>query len=247
VIELQGYQRYQTSMRAVRSQHYVYLLLRPCGQPFYVGKGCGNRILRHEKDALSGRRGGNPHRFHVIRLIQQCGPVEKLWKMFDSAQAALAEEVRLIAAIGRLPAGPLTNLTGGGEGVTDLSPEAHARMVAGQRASCARPSDRVSRSERAVKFHADPGTKRRHRAGVAAAYADPEKKHRHEVAVAAAVRAPERRLKTSEKSRAMHAQPGFNEAHRARLRAVCASPEARKRLVAAANLRWARVRAAKLS
>ena len=34
-----------------QSQHYVYILRRPDGRPFYVGKGYGPRVFQHENEA----------------------------------------------------------------------------------------------------------------------------------------------------------------------------------------------------
>jgi hypothetical protein len=31
--------------------HYVYVLRRPNGRPFYVGKGYGDRVFQHENEA----------------------------------------------------------------------------------------------------------------------------------------------------------------------------------------------------
>jgi hypothetical protein len=49
---------------------YVYLLLRPNDQPFYVGKGIGDRIGDHEREA---RKGHECHRCRVIRKIWRNG------------------------------------------------------------------------------------------------------------------------------------------------------------------------------
>lgn len=91
-------------------------------RPFYVGKGKGTRSSQHTKDVIAGRVTGNPHKFHIISKILKAGleviVVETPTK--TSNEKALQLEEKLIAAIGRsdLNAGPLTNLTPGGESGT---------------------------------------------------------------------------------------------------------------------------------
>lgn len=53
-----------------RGAFYVYLLLRPNGKPFYVGKGIGNRIGFHENEA---RKDHDCHKCRVIRKIWRSG------------------------------------------------------------------------------------------------------------------------------------------------------------------------------
>lgn len=109
-----------------KKDFYVYILYREDGvTPFYVGLGHKNRWLYHEKHAKRGRS----HKDNVI-----CGMLEKGIAIPKSKvaqgltkQEAAELEIKLIAEIGRKPHGPLTNLTRGGEGLGDLSPEAKER------------------------------------------------------------------------------------------------------------------------
>jgi hypothetical protein len=55
---------------AMRGRFYVYVLRRPDGQPFYVGKGCGYRVGDHEAEA---RRKCQCHKCAVIRKIWRDG------------------------------------------------------------------------------------------------------------------------------------------------------------------------------
>ncbi len=95
--------------------YYVYVLLRPNGSPFYVGKGKGRRIKVHTLDAQRG---------HVCL---KCNIIRKLWRAgadftysivfsTDDEQEAFDYERRLIAAIGREY---LANQTDGGEGTSN--------------------------------------------------------------------------------------------------------------------------------
>jgi hypothetical protein len=97
------------------ARSYVYLLFRLDGTPLYVGKGKGDRWLRH------ARRGGRHPNLHLRRIIlaaQAEGkelPVIKLRENLTDAQALEIERC-FIAAIGReANGGPLVNLTDGGE------------------------------------------------------------------------------------------------------------------------------------
>src|SRR4051812_16132486 len=96
------------------NQHYVYILRRPDGRPFYVGKGVGNRAFEHENEARHPNdRRSNAHKLNVIRSILRAGAsitYEIDFVSIDSA-AAYARETELIGLFKRLhEGGPLTNL-----------------------------------------------------------------------------------------------------------------------------------------
>lgn len=107
---------------------YVYVLSRPNGEPFYVGLGSGRRVLDHETAA---RLKARDYKSNIIRKCWAAG--EKIGKrieaFYPTRQAVAAAERALIAKIGRrdLGAGPLVNLTAGGDGTHELSQEAIAR------------------------------------------------------------------------------------------------------------------------
>lgn len=110
---------------------YVYTLARPDGSVFYVGKGSGDRIYRHE---MLARRGVTGHRYNIIRKVwAQGGEIIKqivLWT--DDERTAFEYEARLIASYGR---STLANRSDGGEGPVDhtVSAEGRARMSAAAR------------------------------------------------------------------------------------------------------------------
>lgn len=96
------------------SKFYVYTLAYPPemgGAVFYVGKGQGNRIDNHERDAGYGVQ---DERCNVIRSIQAAGFGVVKTKTLEniSDDEARTEERRLIAEYGREN---LTNRSGGGE------------------------------------------------------------------------------------------------------------------------------------
>jgi len=103
--------------------HYVYVLTRADGAPFYVGKGVGNRVFQHEAEARTTTR--LTHKLNVIRAVTAKG--EAIRYCIESAHAdevaAHARERALIALFGRhdLRQGPLTNQTDGGEGASNPS------------------------------------------------------------------------------------------------------------------------------
>jgi hypothetical protein len=108
-------------MRPHNTTFYVYLLCRPNGKPFYVGKGKSRRIYDHEKEA---RGSCKCHKCNVIRKIWRYGGEVQRYIVFttNDEQAAFAYECELIALHGR---GNLCNLTDGGEGVSGLALELH--------------------------------------------------------------------------------------------------------------------------
>lgn len=109
---------------------YVYILKRPTGEPFYVGKGSGLRVFCHEADALGAEKS---YRLNIIRVIHRSGQrVEyEIDGFFSTDEEAHAREIALIRSIGRhdLKSGPLANLTDGGEGVCGISEETKQRHL----------------------------------------------------------------------------------------------------------------------
>lgn len=95
---------------------YVYELVNPIdGKTFYVGKGSGNRIEQHEKDALKGV------------CSKKCNKIKHIWSLgfeiqrrknalFCDEQAAYDYETDLIAEIGL---SNLTNIMPGGQTAFD--------------------------------------------------------------------------------------------------------------------------------
>ena len=106
------------SKKSKPNSFYVYVLFRPNGIPFYVGKGTGERWKWH---FYVGKKHYNPH---LARIIKKSGgeiPVVFLREGITSEEA-IKIEIAFIAAIGRKKnGGPLVNLTDGGEGVKGAS------------------------------------------------------------------------------------------------------------------------------
>src|SRR5471030_1915911 len=118
----------RTALRQ-NKRHYVYVLCRPDGKPFYVGKGVGNRCLNHEAEARTTTR--LTHKLNVIRNLHRRGLLihYRLESFNDEEVDAHARERFLIQTFGRhdLKKGPLTNQTDGGEGESNPSEESRQR------------------------------------------------------------------------------------------------------------------------
>ena len=123
---------------------FVYVLKRPCGEPFYVGKGTGDRAGRHAHEAKR-HAGINPHKERLVRKILQSGQSiqVEIRAYFETDADAFVYETMLIKEIGRhdLGEGPLTNKTNGGDGVAGnlVTEETRARLAAGSRAAWNKP------------------------------------------------------------------------------------------------------------
>lgn len=106
-----------------------YTLFLPY-EPFYAGKGKGLRSGAHIREAIYGIKKtsrSNEHKLNRINKISKAGaePVSFHVKDKLTEKKAFEWEISIISCIGRrdLKTGPLTNWSGGGEGVGDLSPE----------------------------------------------------------------------------------------------------------------------------
>ncbi len=117
-------------------QYYVYQLIDPQTEEiFYIGKGSGQRMYQHVKDAK--------HPTYCYRSIHRKiqsiftrGQSVKYNKIIcETEQQAFELEQRLIQEVGRkdLKLGTLCNLTDGGEGSSNASPESIERRAAKHR------------------------------------------------------------------------------------------------------------------
>lgn len=124
---------------------YVYALYRDeYVTPFYIGKGCGQRWLVHEKEAYRF----TCRKSRVIQSMWKAGryeiPKRKLAEGLTDEEAK-ALEIKLIAEIGRAPNGPLVNHTAGGDGNSNPTLELRARMSAANVTTWADPVVREKR------------------------------------------------------------------------------------------------------
>lgn len=127
--------------RLPQGSFYTYVLCRPGGVPFYVGKGSGQRVLHHQ---LEASRGGlapktNPFKCNTIRRILASGGeiVYRIDRLYDSAGQldCLLREEALIARYRRAcDGGTLTNLAAGLGSLAAPDPfstERHAATLSG--------------------------------------------------------------------------------------------------------------------
>lgn len=109
-------------------KHYVYIYTDPSrnNEPFYVGMGKDGRWRRHFTRV---DRHPMTHRMNVLKELGITPIVNFLCKAVDQEFAAFVEQ-ETIAKIGRkdLSRGTLLNLTDGGDGCNNPSPQSRKRM-----------------------------------------------------------------------------------------------------------------------
>jgi hypothetical protein len=137
-------------LKTIAGRYYVYVLCRPDGRPFYVGKGLNRRVLEHEAEARRNHpiSETNPFKCNVIRKVIRSGS-QVLYRIdahFDSADQlrCLEREAHLINQHGRLhEGGCLTSLAGGLGNLSGAAPfslDRHAATLSGE------PSDNPERA-----------------------------------------------------------------------------------------------------
>jgi hypothetical protein len=112
------------TIMSISQEYYVYILARPNGTPFYVGKGKGPRIWDHEQEA---RRGCRCHRCNVIRKIWRGGGEVQRYTILttNNEKDAYQYERDTIALHGRAN---LVNRNDGGEGGGSPSEETRRKL-----------------------------------------------------------------------------------------------------------------------
>lgn len=104
---------------------YTYSLTDPeTNNPFYVGKGHGERMYYHETLVRKGKSFRNKHLYNkILKIISSgnCIIYNKIVENVSETEAFLVEQ-NAIKNIGRsdLNLGPLCNLTDGGDGTSGL-------------------------------------------------------------------------------------------------------------------------------
>lgn len=130
---------------------YVYILFDHCGIARYVGKGVDDRWLDHER-----RRDLKNHskQAFIDATLQAIGEIPKI-KIGENLleNDALNIERLFIAAIGKAPSGPLTNLTDGGQGLSGYVPSTETLALFSKRSKeymdRLHPNERIIRATRA--------------------------------------------------------------------------------------------------
>lgn len=114
----------------MKKSRYIYIYLNPMKpgkycydkiglcflfEPFYVGKGTGNRLYKH----LTEKRIVNPHKTRTIEVIKSNGFLPIIIKLIENNDNTVLNKMEqiFISTIGRSnkSEGPLTNITPGGD------------------------------------------------------------------------------------------------------------------------------------
>jgi hypothetical protein len=154
---------------------YTYVYLNPMKpsnlhssgfEPFYVGKGAGDRCLQHLAPSIM-EGDCNRHKVNTIKKILREGlePVIIRNCDIDDEGAAYSEEITLIKLYGRvdLGEGPLTNMTNGGEGRQGIVTSGATRQLLSEKTSKAHAEGKLKTNTLAwisaglAKAHAPEG------------------------------------------------------------------------------------------
>jgi len=136
---------------------YVYENVRFEYEPFYVGKGCGDRCYTHLEESSNIKNDEHRHR-KIRKIIQETGNEPEIIKVKNgmNTKDALALETHLIKIIGRedLHKGPLLNKTDGGDGLVNPGLETRKKFSIIRKEWMSHPENkaRIYTTERARKI-----------------------------------------------------------------------------------------------
>lgn len=121
--------------------YYTYILMKPSGVPFYVGKGIGGRVLQHRLEALREglARKTNPFKCNTIRQIVAAGQdltyrIDRIFAADAQYDCLLREETLIARYRRRCDGGTLTNLAAGLGSLASPDPfsvQRHAATLSG--------------------------------------------------------------------------------------------------------------------
>lgn len=182
------------AIEASSKQFYVYIIRKlpiikdewtkrfPEGTPLYVGKGGGKgkRISIHEKEADSytgpaypPSKKTNLSKINTIKKIKKAGynPVYDL-EFYETPESAFEREKELIKEIGRkdLHIGPLTNLTSGGDGLTDPNTEVRSLIGSATKKRLSIPKNLQRLSKERTEYYSDPKNREKQSKAIKNAY-----------------------------------------------------------------------------
>jgi hypothetical protein len=217
-----------------QSQFYVYILARPNDKPFYVGKGCGNRVMVHDTEARSGC---DCRKCQVIRDIWKKGGKVHRYIVFttDNELEALAYERETIALHGR---DNLCNQSDGGHGLSNPKEVTRLKKIESAKKAYADPELKARHAERMKKQWEDPEYRAKQKAGCIRAANSPETKKRQSISQAKRTddkgqtkryQDPEERRKVSERMKRYYEDSENRKAASERMKRVYENPEMRKK------------------
>jgi hypothetical protein len=205
---------------------FVYVLARGNANPFYVGKGSGDRVYDHDSEA----RGGHQcHKCRIIRKIWRQGGEVQRYIVFttDDEAEAYAYEVETIALYG---ISTLANHSTGGKGGatgTIRSLETRAKMKIASKARMADPDVRTRMMQGNKAAHSTPEARAQQAAINRETWADLDIRARRIAGLKAASAAPEARARYAEINRRRWADPEAHARQRAKTNAAWADPNYR--------------------
>ena len=161
-MNLQNLQEIKIDIVSGKMPYYVYLLFKPDGTPFYVGKGKSNRISAHEAETryyLNGRKwtGINTFKINTISSIWDSGEIVRyqIDSWHKTSESAGARELELVVEYGRriLNTGTLTNIRDGGDLMTEQDRKLFGEKI--RQYYIDHPEARELVSERMLQYYID--------------------------------------------------------------------------------------------